>query len=76
MFQGLHYLTVEVAADSFLGPGLVVELSPALFLGVTGHICHHLGGSTGPAVSSKCLTCPSCMLLFPSLCACLHISDP
>lgn len=42
MFQGLHYLTVEVAADGFLGPGLVVELSPAFFLRVTGHICHHL----------------------------------
>lgn len=58
MFQGLHYLTVEVSADGFLGPGLVVELSPALFLRVTSHICHHLGGSMGPVVSSECLTCP------------------
>lgn len=43
LFKGLHYLTVEVAADCFLGPGLVVELSPAFLFRVTGHICHHLG---------------------------------
>lgn len=44
---GPSHLAVEVAADGFLGPGLVVELSPALLLRVACHICHHLGGSSG-----------------------------
>lgn len=41
------HLAVEIAADGFLGPGLVVKLSPALLLRVACHICHHLGGSSG-----------------------------
>lgn len=62
MFKDLHYLTVEVAADGFLGPGLVVELSPAFLFRVTSHICHHLGGSMGsefPRTSPARVACPS-----------------
>lgn len=40
------HLAVEIAADGLLGPRLVVELSPALLLGVARHVCHHLGGSS------------------------------
>lgn len=42
LLPALLDLTVEVAADGFLGPGLVVELSPAFLFRVTGHICHDL----------------------------------
>lgn len=36
------YLAVEVAADGFLGPGLVVKRRPALLLRVPHHVCHQL----------------------------------
>lgn len=45
------HLAVEVAADRFLRPGLVVELSAALLLRVACHICHHLGGRVASALS-------------------------
>lgn len=42
IYARFPHLAVEIAADGFLGPGLVVKRRPPLLFRVPHHICHEL----------------------------------